>query len=195
MMNSKTFGAAALAIVATLGAGRTAAQAQVPKVRPVLGMALTGGGEELVSFVRTSGSTDTVTTGGVIEFKAGVDVHLAGPYSLRGTVGYHVDSATANNGSFRFERFPFELLGFWSASNNFRLGGGMRQATSARTSGSGVGGGLDANFSASLGLVFEAEYFFTPGLSVSGRGVSESYRLNGTDFNGNHIGVGINFYF
>ena len=93
--------------------------------------------QELVKNIRRGDTV--VTSGGLVEFKAGIDWHLAGPYSLRGSVGYHVDSATANNGSFRFERFPFELLGFWSASNNFRLGGGMRQATSARTSGSGDG--------------------------------------------------------
>jgi opacity protein-like surface antigen len=188
----KTLTLLALAALASLGAP---AQAQTPTVRPFLGIGLTGGGEELASFLRTDGRTDTVTSGGLVEFKAGVDWHLSGPYSLRGSVGYHVDNSTANNGSFRFDRFPFELLGFWRGGNNFRLGGGLRQATSARTSGSGLASGLDRTFSASLGLVVEAEYFFSPGLSVSGRGVSETYRLNGVDFNGNHVGVGLNFYF
>ncbi|MEY4749015.1 MAG: hypothetical protein RIQ60_1229 [Pseudomonadota bacterium] len=194
-MHNKTLAAAVVAGLACLAASGGVAYAQAPSARPFLGMALTGGGEELASFSLTNGRTETVTTGGLLELKAGIDFQLAGPFSLRGSVGYHVDSSNASNGSFRFERFPFELLGFWSGSQNVRLGGGLRQASSARTSGTGLASGLNANFKASPGLVFEAEYFFSPGLSVSGRGVSETYRVNGADISGNHVGVGINFYF
>jgi opacity protein-like surface antigen len=188
----KTLSLLALVALAALGAP---AQAQTPSVRPFLGIGLTGGGEELASFDLSSGRTDTVTSGGLVEFKAGVDWHLSGPYSLRASVGYHVDDSTASNGSFRFERYPVELLGFWSGGNNFRLGGGLRQATAARTTGSGLASGLDASFSASLGLVVEAEYFFSPRVAVSGRGVMETYRVNRVDISGNHVGVGLNFYF
>jgi hypothetical protein len=71
----------------------------------------------------------------------------------------------------------------------------VRQATAARTTGSGLAGGLDATFSASLGLVVEAEYFFSPRVAVSGRGVMETYHVNRVDISGNHVGVGLNFYF
>jgi hypothetical protein len=186
--------ASLLATLAATVATPAAAQSGLP-VRPFVGMGLTGGGDELATVQFTDGSSKSISAGGLIEFKAGVDWRMAGPFSLRGSFGYHVDNTTASNGSMRFERFPLELLAFWHGSDRFRLGGGVRQATSARVTSSGQAGGINGNFTASLGTVFEGEYFFSPQMSVYGRGVAETYKINGFEFSGNHVGVGVNFYF
>jgi hypothetical protein len=196
-MQQQRFLAVASFVVFLAGATATPAQAQSSglPVRPFVGIGLTGGGDELATVQFTDGSSDSISAGGLVEFKAGVDWRVAGPFSLRGSFGYHVDDSTARNGSLRFERFPLELLAFWHGSDRFRLGAGVRKATSARVSSSGQAGGINGNFSASLGTVFEGEYFYSPHMSVYGRGVAETYKINGFEFNGNHVGVGVNFYF
>jgi hypothetical protein len=116
-------------------------------------------------------------------------------FSLRGSLGYHVASSTARNGSFRFERFPVELTGLFQASQRVRLGLGVRKATGARARSSGAASGLDADFTASTGALGEIEYFYSPNYSLYGRFVAETYSSQGVRYNGNHLGVGINFYF
>ncbi|MFM2067724.1 MAG: hypothetical protein RLZZ584_2633 [Pseudomonadota bacterium] len=183
-------------VTALAGAAATPALAQsgLP-VRPFVGFGLTGGGDELATVRFTDGSSESISAGGLIEFKAGVDWRVAGPFSLRGSFGYHVDDSSARNGSMRFERFPLELLACWHGSDRFRLGAGVRQATGARLRSSGRAGGVDGDFTADPGTVFEGEYWFTPYMSVYGRGVAETYRISSLRFNGNHVGVGVNFYF
>lgn len=187
--------------VATLGvllAG--AAAAQTPgyapvDMRPYAAIGLTGGGDEIATFDFTDGSSDTVNAGELFELRAGVHWRIGEVFSLRGTLGYHVSGSTARNGSFRFERFPVELTGLFQVSQRLRLGLGVRQATGARTRSSGAAAGLNADFTASTGAVGELEYFFAPNYSLYGRVVAEKYTSQTIRYNGNHVGVGVNFYF
>jgi hypothetical protein len=164
-------------------------------IRPYFAVGLTGGGDEIATFDFTDGSTDTVNAGELVEFRAGLHWRIGDVFSLRGSLGYHVSGSTARNGSFRFERFPVELTGLFQVSQRLRLGLGVRQATSARTRSSGAAAGLNADFTASTGAVGELEYFFSPSYSLYGRVVAEKYTSQNIRYNGNHLGVGVNFYF
>ncbi len=164
-------------------------------IRPYLAVGLTGGGDEIATFDFTDGSSDTVNAGELVEFRAGLHWRISEMFSLRGSLGYHVASSTASNGSFRFERFPVELIGLIQASQRLRVGLGVRKATSARTRSSGAAAGLNADFTATTGAVGELEYFFSPNYSLYGRFVAEKYTSQNIRYNGNHVGVGVNFYF
>ncbi|MFM2119623.1 MAG: hypothetical protein RL722_1091 [Pseudomonadota bacterium] len=194
MIATRARSLSALTLLAAAAAFSLPAQAQHAGAHPFFGFGLTGGGEDLASFQFSNGTTSTVTTGGLLEFKGGVEMHLSGPLSARVSLGYHVDNTNASNGSFRFERFPLEGLVFWQGAPNFRLGGGLRQAMSPRASGTGVASG-SATFSADLGGVVEGEYFFNPRTSLYGRAVFETYKVSGISLSGDHVGIGVNFYF
>ncbi|MEY2686751.1 MAG: hypothetical protein RL375_949 [Pseudomonadota bacterium] len=164
-------------------------------MRPFMAVGLTGGGDEIATFDFTDGSSETINAGELVELRAGVHWRLDDSFSLRGSLGYHVSSSTASNGSFRFDRFPVELTGLYQASQRLRLGLGVRKAMSARTHGSGAAAGLDGTFTASTGALGELEYFYSPNYSLYGRVVAETYTSQGVRYSGNHVGVGINIYF
>lgn len=164
-------------------------------MRPYMAIGLTGGGDKIATFDFTDGSSDTVNAGELFEVRAGVHWRISELFSLRGSLGYHVSSSSARNGSFRFERFPVELTGLFQASQRLRVGLGVRKATGARARSSGAAAGLDADFTASTGVLGEFEYFYTPNYSLYGRYVDESYTSQGVRYNGNHVGMGINIYF
>jgi hypothetical protein len=187
-----------LAALGVLLAG--SAVAQTPSytpidIRPYFAVGLTGGGDEIATFNFTDGSSQTVNAGELVEFRAGLHWRVSELFSLRGSLGYHVASSNARNGSFRFERFPVELTGLFQASQRLRVGLGVRKATGARARSSGAASGLDADFTASTGALGELEYFYTPSYSLYGRFVAENYTSQGVRYNGNHVGVGVNFYF
>lgn len=108
-----------------------------------------------------------------------------------------MDRTAASNGDVRFTRYPFELLGYWYATPQFRLGGGLRKALSPKLSSSGVAAGLgNASLSANVGVVLEGEYQFNPHFGITLRGVAEKYKFdNGAKADGNHFGVRFNYYF
>ena len=95
-------------------------------IRPVFGMAVTGGGEKLATVVYTNGTTQTVKSGGLLHLFGGVEYEAAS-YAIQANVGYHVDDTNATNGSVKFARMPVELLAFWKATDAWRFGGGVRR--------------------------------------------------------------------
>jgi hypothetical protein len=45
-----------------------------------------------------------------------------------------------------------------------------------------------------VGLVLEGEYLATPKLGISLRVVNEKVTVNGSSVNGDHVGLGLNYY-
>jgi hypothetical protein len=163
-----------------------------------VGMGLTGGGDTLVHVTYTNGDTHDIKAGGLIDFRGGFEYRQKGsPFAIQGSIGYHFDRASASNGSVRFERFPVELLGFWYATPNVRLGGGVRYATSPEVRSSGVASSSvgNASLSADPGAVLEGEYLFGDHFGVTLRAVTEKYKVGGVKIDGDHIGVRFNYYF
>jgi hypothetical protein len=184
---------AATALVPTLAhAGLDTAN----PVHPLIGVALTGGGDKLASVEFEHGGSRDITAGGLVQVWGGVEYHEQGsPFAVQGTFGYHVDSTNADNGSQRFERFPLELIALYTLAPKFRLGVGARYATSAKFRSSGAGDVGDANFKSQIAPLFMGEWLITPSVGVQLRYVHETFKLDGVSIDGSHGGVGVNYYF
>jgi hypothetical protein len=183
-----------------LGAVVAAHSAQAADIGGFVGMAITGGGKTLAHVTYSNGDTQDIKSGGLVDFKVGFEYRQepASPFALQGSVGYHVDRTAARNGNVKFQRYPLELLGFYSFNPHFRLGGGLRYAADATLTSSGVASDLgNSDLSASVGGVIEGEYLFTPHFGLTLRAVSEEYKFKGTNVkvSGDHLGVRFNYYF
>jgi hypothetical protein len=192
----------ALALASSLGAAQ--AQTWVPvqdlatkPLRFVVGAGITYGGEKIVTAEYTDGDTIDIDGGGTVAFLAGLDYRVNPQFSVQGTVGYHVDNAAGSNGDIRFERVPFELLGYYHVNDKVRVGGGLRYVTGAALRTSGVADIGDYDFKDTTSPVAEIEYLYSPQLGFKLRYVNDKFKMK--DFNetikGDHIGVLVNFYF
>lgn len=192
----------ALALASSLGAAQ--AQTWVPvqdlatkPLRFVVGVGITYGGEKIVTAEYTDGDKIDIDGGGTVAFLAGLDYRVNPQFSVQGTVGYHVDNAAGSNGDIRFERVPFELLGYYHVNDKVRVGGGLRYVTGAALRTGGVADIGDYDFKDTTSPVAEIEYLYSPQLGFKLRYVNDKFKME--DFNetikGDHIGVLVNFYF
>ena len=166
-------------------------------LRYLLGVGLTTGGDKLVTVAYSDGSTDSVTAGGFYSLYGGMDYRLNENLSLRGSIGYHFDTTKpADNGEVTFGRVPLELMAYYHASSEIRIGGGTRIVLSPKMEGTGVASAATMSFNNTLGIVGEAEYMFTHELGISLRYVIEKYKASGisSTINGNHLGLMANIY-
>jgi hypothetical protein len=165
-------------------------------VHPLIGMAITGGGDKLSSVEFQNGGSRDITAGGLVQIWGGVEYREQGsPFAFQGTFGYHFDNTSADNGSQRFERFPLELIALYSFDPKFRLGVGARYATSAKFKSSGAGDVGDFNFKSQLAPMLMGEWLITPSVGLQLRYVHETFKINGVSIDGSHGGVGVNYYF
>ena len=171
-------------------------------VHPLIGLALTGGGDKLASVEFEHGGSRDINAGALVYLYGGVEFHQKGsPFAVQGTIGYHFDNTSAENGTQRFDRFPVEVIGLFNATPQFRVGAGARYAAGAKLHTSGAGqidngtGGGDFNFKSQLGGVLMAEWLITPSMGVQLRYVHETYKYNGVSIDGSHGGLGFNHYF
>jgi hypothetical protein len=184
--------ALALAAVAVAGSASAA-----DGFRPLLGAALTGGGEKLATVVYTDGSSENIKSGGLFQLFGGFEYDAAS-WAVQASIGYHVDDTNAKNGSVKFSRVPLELLAFWKVNDLVWLGGGVRLASGAKVTSSGAASSVgNIDFDSNAGLVVQGEYFFGPKASAFLRYVVEDYTLPGTKtkIGGNHIGLGATLRF
>lgn len=174
-------------------------------LHPLVGVALTAGGDKLSHVEFNNGTSEDVTAGGLLQVYGGVEYHEKGsPLGLQATLGYHVDSADARNGHQRFSRWPIEVIGLINATPKFRFGIGARYASSPKFTSSGAGYVGNADFTAQLGGLLMAEWLITPSMGLQVRVVDEKYKAHGVDNDGNrvdyridgtHGGIGFNYYF
>ena len=165
-------------------------------VHPLLGIALTGGGDKIASVEFQNGGSRDITAGGLVQVWGGAEYREQGsPFAVQGTIGYHFDNTSARNGSQRFERFPIELIALYSVTPKVRVGLGARYAMSAKFTSSGAGDVGDFNFKSQLAPLLMGEWLITPSWGVQVRYVHETYKLDGVSIDGSHGGVGLNYYF
>lgn len=202
-MKTRTTRHAALCLALALGAAG-AAQAQSAYgnspgssgVRGVLGLGFTFGGDDLAKVAFVNGGSQTISAGQLVDLKIGAEFPLMQGWSAQTTIGYHFDRVSANNGTVTFQRFPIEGLAFYRLAPQFKLGAGVRLATSPQLSGSGAAGAVGStNFSSKVGVVVEGEYAFSSQLGLNVRAVSEKYGVGNTTVDGSHVGIGLNYYF
>ena len=174
-------------------------------IHPLVGIAVTGGGDKLSHIEYTNGMSEDITAGGLVQLYGGAEYHEKGsPYGLQATFGYHVDSADARNGHQKFSRWPIEVIGLVNATPKFRFGVGARYAASPKFTSSGAGYIGNADFTAQIGGLVMAEWLITPSMGLQLRFVDEHYKARGVASNGgtteyhidgSHGGLGFNYYF
>jgi hypothetical protein len=166
-------------------------------LRFVLGAGLTFGGDKIATAYYEDGDEIDLRAGDMVAVQAGIDYRVSPEFSLKATVGYHVDDASARNGDMRFQRVPFELLGYYHVTEKVRVGGGLRYVTGAEFRSSGAGDIGDYKFKNTTSAVAELEYMATPSIGVTLRYVNDEYEEKGYGgkLKGDHVGAFANFYF
>ncbi|WUR12573.1 outer membrane beta-barrel protein [[Empedobacter] haloabium] len=183
---------------ASLFALTAAAQAQTASpLRFMVGAGLSFGGDKLTTVEFTDGHSEDLRAGGLVYLTAGADYRISESFSLQGTVNYHVNNSSGDNGDVRFERFPVELVGYYHINQEWRVGAGVRYTSKPKISSSGVLDGMDFKFDNTTSGLIEAEYFYSPKLGVKMRYVNEKFKKSGYrgDVNGSHLGISANYYF
>ena len=190
------FAIAALAAATLVPTLANAAADTGSPLHPLIGLALTGGGDKLSSVEFSNGGSRDITAGGLVQVWGGVEYREQGsPFAFQGTFGYHFDNTSADNGSQRFERFPLELIALYSFDPKFRLGVGARYATSAKFKSSGAGDVGNFSFKSQIAPMLLGEWLITPSWGLQVRYVHETFKIDGVSIDGSHGGVGVNYYF
>ena len=155
-------------------------------MHPLVGIAITGGGDKLSSVEYTNGDSQDITAGGLVQFYGGVEYHEKGsPFGFQATIGYHVDSTSARNGhaevralAARSDR-PVQRRRRSSAWASAR-------ATRCRAKFTSDGAGYVGNgdFKSQLGGMVMAEWLITPSMGLQLRYVHEKYKLDGVATDG-----------
>ncbi|KQQ97280.1 outer membrane beta-barrel protein [Massilia sp. Leaf139] len=166
-------------------------------LRFVVGAGVTFGGEKLVTVAYEDGDQVDIDGGGSIAFLAGLDYRVNPQFSVQGTIGYHVDNASGENGDVRFQRVPLELLGYYHVNDKVRVGGGLRYVTGTELRSSGAADFGDYKFKDSTSPVAEIEYLYSPRIGFKLRYVNDKFKEKTTSgsVKGDHVGALVNFYF
>ncbi len=190
------------ALVAFAIASSSHAQVAAPPakaVRGFIGIGATAGGDKLATAEYTNGDTASIRAGSGVYFTGSMEFRINEQFSAQASVNFHVDDQSARNGSLKFQRFPIEAMAFYHIDQQWKIGTGLRYVTGAKLSGSGAGEIDDLKFDNTLSGVVEAEYMFTPQVSVKVRYVNEKFEVKREYGHGevkaNHVGVSGNFYF
>jgi len=164
---------------------------------PLVGVALTVGGDSLARVQFEGGDTRDVKAGNRVALWGGVEYRMpASQLAVQGTFGYHFDNTSASNGNIRFERFPIEASLLWSANAQWRLGGGLRYASNARLVSDGATDIGNHDFQSELAPLVMIEWLPAPKAGgIQLRYVHETYKINGVSIDGSHVGLGYNYYF
>ena len=174
------------------------------RIRPFLGLGLTWGGDKLDSVEFEDGHSTSIRAGGLVDVKAGVDVHFDSPFSAQISVGFHFqtirgETRYGDDGRKTFDRYPVEVLGHWDLNDQWRIGGGLRWSQNAKFSSNGALDVGNVEFESSTGAVIEGEYFMTPAVALKLRAVHEKFKLKGystaPEYDGSHVGFYISYYF
>lgn len=187
------------ALLGALALASSMAMAQSAPMRSNLfvNLGYGSGGDTLANIQMTDGSVQSIKAGKGVTIKGGVEFWVGQSATFQLSAAYQVDNTSATNGEVKFSRWPIEGLMFWNLSDQVRVGGGLRKATSAKLGGSGVASNFGTyQLESSTGIVLEGEYLFTPQAGVTLRYVKESFTNNGgPSISGDHVGAGLNYHF
>ena len=116
-------------------------------------LGLTFGGDKLAE--TTTGSS--LKSGGLFYMSVGTVYSVSPDFQLQGSIAYHFDSISADNGSADFDRTSLELIPFYVIDNDVRVGLGIIKVMSAEYSDP-----FDKlGFSDSTGLVAQIDWRFS----------------------------------
>jgi len=151
---------------------------------------LHAGGDKLVGVTFTSGSTSSISAGGLVSLAGGINLDMTPSSQLRLALGYKFDDITGSNGSITFSRTTLEASWFYLLNSDWSLGLGVTQHLNPVLKGTGVVAGRVA-FKDATGLVFEADYQLSRGMYVGGHVTSIDYTAvsGATTVSGNSLGI------
>jgi hypothetical protein len=188
-----------------------AAQADAPRVRFFGSAAYGWGGDQLVNGSYTDGTSYELLAGTGWTYSAGADLRLSKNFYLQASLGQQRNRVTASNGEFNFQRTPIEFLGFYSVTDQWRLGAGVHKTYGAKLTGTGVAAGVSGtgSYEGSVGAVLEVQYlFWAPSQSeraaiwgMNLRFIKEKFTLADADGgtgeakNGDQMVIGLVFYY
>lgn len=196
---------------ATAGAQSSEAAYSPKGLRPFIGVGLAAGGDTLLR-VRNdaegarANDVSNIRAGDGLDLRLGLSLRLGDlPFSLQTAVAYHNDQSNGqDNTKYRFRRIPVEATLLWHATDRARIGFGVRKSTNpvvkvdnGRPAGSDTRVNAKFDMKSSTGFIVEGEYAVTPGWSLKGRYVYETFRdrdpdngLLGSDkAKGDHIAI------
>lgn len=192
-----------------LACAAVVAQADAPTLRFFGSVGYAVGGDPVLSGTwLPSGEPWNLRAGRGGTLALGGDVRLSDRFAIQGSMGYHRDSIDGADASFEFSRVPLELLGFYSMTEQFRLGLGVRKSQSAKMQGGGTYEGLHKAYESSTGAVVEGQYLFgapsksdrQPVIGMYLRYVNESFKAKDASWDtrkrdGSHVALGLMFYY
>ncbi len=182
--------------------------AYLPKgLRPFIGIGLSTGGDTIMRVQNDAegaraNDITRIRAGDGLDLRVGLSMRLGNlPFSLQTAVAYHNDQTNGqDNTKYRFRRVPVEATLLWHATDRARIGFGVRKATNpvvkvdnGRYEGISGRVSFKDKMTSSTGFIVEGEYAVTPGWSLKGRYVYETFRY--ADFpeadkvKGDHLAV------
>ena len=150
-------------------------------IRPTFKAGIDLGGDTLIS-VPTSGgsgsSTKDIRAGNGLFVGAGASILSdAKDLELEVTLNYKFAGISAQNGDINWSVLPLDALAFYRIPN-WRFGGGLSYHINPSLKGSGVAGGLNANYKDALGLVLQGDYMFGDKIKLGLRYVAVKYKAD-----------------
>jgi hypothetical protein len=181
-------------------------------IRPLVGIGYSVGGSTIqpVTIVPVGTTTqykEDISAGAGIEFSAGLVMRVPGtPFSLKGTLGHHVDGVHGIGARASFWRTPFEGGLQWHINERATVGAGLRHAVRAKYNlkvencgSAGVTCEESYWLAGTNGWYLEGEWAVYPSWGLRLQAVKESFKvkppLAQTHYNGDHIGLMSVFYF
>lgn len=130
-------------------------------IGPVLGVALTFGGDEIsreeIDTIFNGTDTESIDAGELIYFYGGVHVTRKN-LQLQATLGYQADTISGSNGDTGFCRYPFEVIAF-ATFEKYRVGAGVSRHLNPEYERDVDGDPkLNADFKDATGFVIQADY-------------------------------------
>lgn len=187
------------------------ASADAPRVRMHANVGYGFGGQPLIQGIwvdtnnQQTGTWDIKTGKGSI-IALGADLRIADRFTVQANIGYETDSVEGDGAGYKFSRVPLELIGYYSVTERFRMGLGVRRVQNTNLQGTGSRDGRHYAYTHSGGGVLEGQYFFStpsrtsrePLFGMYLRYVHENYQLR--DYqdekkDGNHFALGLMFYY
>jgi len=179
----------------------TSAAAQ-GRVRGLLRLGGDLGGDPVLQFRYSDGSTPEVTSGGGLLLLAGANVRAfeSGAHRVDAQLNAGLKYRTippADNQDATWLRFPVEALLFYAAPRNVRVGGGavVHLGNVLRTSGDAIEGRIE--FQSTPGAIFQAEYH-RGNVAFDARYTLLRYEIDddvSESVNANSFGLGLSFFF
>lgn len=116
------------------------------------------GGDEILTVFFVDGADQTMLAGQGAYIALGGDfmMPLYPAFSLRATLGFKYSTTAADNYNIMLTRFPINVIPFWHASEDIRLGVGLTTHSAVRFKGDGLI--PDVDFSSSVGPRLELGY-------------------------------------